>query len=249
MKKNIKEVKFKVSGGQQDMIPPNFDDTDQGQTVPETGGTNIPTKTGPLSKRRFKGSTDQQDLVPPNFDSDKVTKPSGKVPYPDMPEVKPCNPKGMRYAKRCPNNAIEKGCGGQNVQDVQVELIRKGFDLPRWKADCKYGDETKSAVTDFQISKGIPNTGVVDQRTYNKLFASTSQPAQPSTRNVQAAPSQGATQQPQNIRRFSSGGGGLVPPVMSENLDLNVFNDVHNLKNRYEQVEKLVFERLVKNAN
>lgn len=147
------------------------------------------------------------------------------VPYPDMPDIKPCNPKIFNITKRCPNYEIMKGCGGPNVQQVQVQLIRKGIDLSRNKADCRFGPETQEAVKEFQVEMGIPNDGIVDRRTRALLFGKSKQPEEKEA-NVE-----GKTVKIKKVQ---------------EALELNVFKDVKNLNNRYDQVEKLVFERLVK---
>jgi hypothetical protein len=106
-----------------------------------------------------------------------------------------------RYSKQCPDNNLSLRCGGENVKLAQQKLMSKGISLPKYKDDCKYGNETTNGVKKFQKNNGLPVTGIIDQATHDKLFAA------------------------------------------NENKILNQFKIVEN---RYNNIEKLVFERLVK---
>ncbi|NES23057.1 MAG: peptidoglycan-binding protein [Symploca sp. SIO3E6] len=55
----------------------------------------------------------------------------------------------------------------EDVRQLQIELLRNGFDPG--PIDGIYGPLTRRAVIDFQISKGLPVTGVADQRTLQAL--------------------------------------------------------------------------------
>lgn len=239
MKSTLRERYFPpsapVAGGQ--IIPPDLG-PDPG---PAPGPVKDPDveKYAPLSKRFKGGPRVPQELQKPDLDDTSGGGGKGGgggkvVPYPDLPDIKACDPRSLRYARRCPNNSVEKGCGGQNVQEIQVQLIRKGFDLPRWKADCKFGDETKGAVQDFQESLGFPNTGIVDQRTYNKLFAGSDGPTSISATPGSSGPAPAAA--PTAASAGSSRG--IIPPSLDENK--NIF------RNRYNEIERLVIERMVK---
>jgi len=241
MKKKLKEGRFKASGqGQGELVAPVFD-----QQPPSGGGGGVAPspesqwsldpkyKIQPTPPRKFKGPQGGLEFVPPDLNQGGGggvadgggTGGGGKnVPYPDLPSVKPCDKYIFKQGYvRCPNYDLENGCGGKNVQDLQAQLVRKGFDLPIWKVDCKFSDETEEAVKEFQVSSGLPNTGVVDQRTYSRLFAS-----QPMPSGGQPAG------EVKKVRKFQR---------VQENLNKNYMLD------RYQQIEDLVFERLVKNAN
>ena len=56
---------------------------------------------------------------------------------------------------------------GVSVKDLQGALSRAGFDPG--PADGKLGKKTKSAVSDFQKSKGLKADGVVGQKTWTAL--------------------------------------------------------------------------------
>lgn len=78
-----------------------------------------------------------------------------------------------RYQKTCSDNNLSKFCGGQNVKDAQNKLIQKGFKLPRFGADCRFGNETRQAVKNFQRANELPVTGIIDQATHDALFLET----------------------------------------------------------------------------
>lgn len=68
--------------------------------------------------------------------------------------------------------AIEKGARGIHVVLIQQALVDAGFTLPVYGVDGKYEDETKTAVEDFQRSKGMTGaalTGKVDTATVTRL--------------------------------------------------------------------------------
>lgn len=67
---------------------------------------------------------------------------------------------------------VQKGDSGDAVKAVQERLIESGF--LDGTADGKFGPATETAVMDFQNSKGIAASGIVDEETHNSLFINTS---------------------------------------------------------------------------
>ena len=63
---------------------------------------------------------------------------------------------------------IAKGAKGSAVKGIQSRLIELGF--LSGKADGDFGGGTEKAVMDFQSSKGIEATGIVDEATYEALY-------------------------------------------------------------------------------
>jgi N-acetylmuramoyl-L-alanine amidase len=61
------------------------------------------------------------------------------------------------------------GDEGQFVKEVQQQLIRAGFPLPRFGADGQYGTETEMAVMRFQRKYGLRVDGLVGPITLDKL--------------------------------------------------------------------------------
>lgn len=67
-----------------------------------------------------------------------------------------------------PFKTLEKGTEGPRVELVQKTLLALGFGLPAG-ADGDYGGQTVDAVKAFQSSLALPETGKLDERTYNLL--------------------------------------------------------------------------------
>jgi peptidoglycan hydrolase-like protein with peptidoglycan-binding domain len=72
------------------------------------------------------------------------------------------------------------GDKGQFVKEIQQQLIRAGFPLPRFGADGHYGTETEMAVMRFQRQYGLRVDGLVGPVTLDKLnqVLSTTRPVQ-----------------------------------------------------------------------
>lgn len=54
---------------------------------------------------------------------------------------------------------LRNGCEGNDVQEMQTNLIRLGYDLGRWGADGDFGDATELAVRKFQEENGLEVDG------------------------------------------------------------------------------------------
>jgi murein L,D-transpeptidase YcbB/YkuD len=136
------------------------------QDPPDTDGSGAVTKDKQETKKSgmFPGSSKISFYEPVDPDEDQRSKISANV------SEKECSTTDRRFQRQCPDNNITKGCGGQNVKDIQNKLVEKGFKLPRFGADCRFGNETRGAVKNFQAANQLPQTGKVDQDTHNKLF-------------------------------------------------------------------------------
>ncbi len=88
-----------------------------------------------------------------------VLEPSPSPP-PVAPPVPPVN-----------DGSLRKGSSGPAVEKVQKALIEAGFPLPKFGADGKFGDETESAVRDYQRAHGLTVDGVVGPITMERLEA------------------------------------------------------------------------------
>ncbi|MFV2049292.1 MULTISPECIES: peptidoglycan-binding domain-containing protein [Metabacillus] len=62
-----------------------------------------------------------------------------------------------------------EGKSGSFVRDIQQQLIRAGYRLPRFGADGIYGDETEKAVMRFQRDFNLAVDGLVGPNTLSKL--------------------------------------------------------------------------------
>lgn len=64
---------------------------------------------------------------------------------------------------------LKIGSKGEFVKEVQSDLIRVGFPLPKHGADGVFGEETERAVMAFQKRYGLHVDGIVGQETLAKL--------------------------------------------------------------------------------
>ncbi len=78
------------------------------------------------------------------------------------------------------------GSTGANVRDLQARLKQIGW----WTGDVTntYGPQTVEAVRGFQAKRAIPQTGEVDQRTRDRLYAMTRKPTSDELNNVKPKP-------------------------------------------------------------
>lgn len=78
---------------------------------------------------------------------------------------------------------LKEGSTGATVRDLQARLKQIGWFSG--KVTETYGPSTAKAVKDFQTKRGIPVTGEVDQRTFDRLKAMTRQPTHEELNNLQ----------------------------------------------------------------
>jgi len=64
---------------------------------------------------------------------------------------------------------LKEGDKGTFVKEIQEDLIKAGFPLPRYGADGHFGNETENAVMRFQKRYGLHVDGLVGVNTLNKL--------------------------------------------------------------------------------
>ena len=131
----------------------------------------------------------------------------------------------------CSDDNLHHGCVGDNVKVVQSKLVACGFPLPRYGVDGRFCNETKGATMAFQKSKGLPADGIVGQNTRNALDTCKSTPTPDPEPEEKELP-EPVIKKPQKL--VTTFGGELEESLK---------------RKRYNQIEKLVFERLVKNAN
>lgn len=64
---------------------------------------------------------------------------------------------------------LRRGDKGEEVKELQKELISLGYPLPKYGADGDFGKETETAVKAFQTDNGLKADGVVGEKTYAAL--------------------------------------------------------------------------------
>ena len=89
--------------------------------------------------------------------------------------------------KLTPGPALLKlGSSGDRVRDLQARLRQIGW--YEGKVTGNYGRETVTSVEGFQRRRGLPVTGEVDQRTWDRLVGMTHTPTSAELTNVVAKP-------------------------------------------------------------
>ena len=66
---------------------------------------------------------------------------------------------------------LKKGSKGSAVTEMQKLLMKKGYKLPKYGADGDFGNETLTAVKQFQKDKGLTVDGIVGPQTWAALEA------------------------------------------------------------------------------
>ena len=64
---------------------------------------------------------------------------------------------------------LKNGMEGEDVKELQTDLIRLGYDLGRWGADGDFGDATEEAVKAFQRDRKLTADGEAGQATVAAL--------------------------------------------------------------------------------
>ena len=79
--------------------------------------------------------------------------------------------KGDETLTKVANGELElaKGAKGDSVKKLQEALELAGHKLPKYGADGDYGNETTTALKDFQKKNGLEPTGRLDAETVKKL--------------------------------------------------------------------------------
>ena len=67
------------------------------------------------------------------------------------------------------DRVLKSGMSGEDVKELQTDLIRLGYDLGRWGADGDFGDATEEAVVKFQKDRHLTPDGEVGPATVEAL--------------------------------------------------------------------------------
>jgi peptidoglycan hydrolase-like protein with peptidoglycan-binding domain len=104
--------------------------------------------------------------------------PTAKPTPTPTPRTTPKPKPELRPGKRL----LGPGSSGDQVRDLQARLKQIGWYYP--DVTDSYGTVTTSAVKGFQAKRRIPVTGVVDQRTLDRLHAMTRTPTGDELKNI-----------------------------------------------------------------
>lgn len=67
------------------------------------------------------------------------------------------------------DRTLSNGDSGEDVKELQTDLIRLGYDCGRWGADGDFGDATEMAVRDFQKAMDLVVDGEFGPASYSAL--------------------------------------------------------------------------------
>jgi hypothetical protein len=86
----------------------------------------------------------------------------------DGPKADAAPPAPVKLGDR----VLGKGCKGADVAELQNDLLKLGYKLPKYGADGDFGPATEAAVLAFQRRNGLDADGVVGNATWQKLMSS-----------------------------------------------------------------------------
>lgn len=64
---------------------------------------------------------------------------------------------------------LRDGCEGDDVKQLQTNLIRLGYDCGKWGADGDFGDATELALLDFQRDRGLEDDGEYGPKSHEAM--------------------------------------------------------------------------------
>lgn len=142
-------------------------------TPTDDGSAGQPTTIGP--------STTPTDTTSTTPDETPTTEPTTATPPTETatPTTTTTTPKPVKIV-------LQPGDHGPKVRALQARLRQIGW----FEGDVSdnYGPRTTAAVKGFQGKRGFPVTGIVDQRTWDRLLSMTRTPTQDELNNVKVAP-------------------------------------------------------------
>lgn len=77
---------------------------------------------------------------------------------------------------------LSNGLSGDDVKQMQTDLISLGYDLGRWGADGEFGGQTKDAVNAFKSAYNLEENGIFDEVAHallRQLMADDADPVEP----------------------------------------------------------------------
>lgn len=77
------------------------------------------------------------------------------------------------------NRLLYNGCEGEDVKELQIDLLRLGYDLGKWGADGDFGDATEIAVRAFQKDHNLEVDGKFGAKSLAELDAALAESEKP----------------------------------------------------------------------
>lgn len=126
----------------------------------------------------LKGVSYEMDAVPEvivqgtpasEADASEAAVPETTAPQTTIPETSASNASPAAVSEP----TLRKGTRGEAVRRMQRALVERGFSLPRYGVDGKFGTETRAAVRAFQTAAGLVVDGVCGPKTWAALKGGT----------------------------------------------------------------------------
>jgi len=84
----------------------------------------------------------------------------GRPPYADVtPTATDPLPEAKPVTLKLGDRILKNGCEGADVKELQLDLIKLGYDCGKWGADGDFGDATEMAVRRFQTQEDLTPDG------------------------------------------------------------------------------------------
>lgn len=119
-----------------------------------------------VASRSWKNWAYLPDIIL-DYDSSDVVKENVETPAIEPVEQKTeTAPKTYKLGER----NLSKGCKGEDVKELQKNLIAVGASLPRYGADGDFGSETQEAVRWFQKKYGLSADCIYGKKSHAKMI-------------------------------------------------------------------------------
>lgn len=86
---------------------------------------------------------------------------------------------GSKAGQTPPHRVLKNGMEGEDVKELQTNLILLGYDCGRWGADGDFGDSTEMAVRSFQMAHGLKTDGEYGKNSREAMEAALAKIAKP----------------------------------------------------------------------
>ncbi|MBO0845576.1 MAG: peptidoglycan-binding protein [Nocardioides sp.] len=118
----------------------------------------------------------------PSPSADPTSSPTTDPSTPASSRSTDPSPKVTHHPPRPPQDVLEPGATGTQVRELQQRLFQLAW-LPETTTGV-YDGATVAAVKGFQGKRGLPTTGVLDRRTWDRLVGMTTTPSHDAMFNV-----------------------------------------------------------------
>ncbi|GAA2476955.1 hypothetical protein GCM10009858_13050 [Terrabacter carboxydivorans] len=155
---------------------------DRGAGATGTGVAGSGTPSGPTTTESPSSAPTTVPTTTPSTSPTSAPPATTPVPAPTKPVTKPATPTKTAEPAPAPVVVLRPGDSGPKVRALQARLRQLNW----FEGDVNngYGSRTTAAVRGFQAKRGFDATGVLDERTWDRLVAMTHTPTSDELANV-----------------------------------------------------------------